>query len=146
MSSGQREDAGYTANTLRFYVRPVAMCVVLAMTALPAVTLTCLWACGAADERAGSSHAHHEGGEAAHSSAAVTDTAAVRATHPDCDHATVLDPGVRTEAFRLIVLSALTVAEPPLTAPSPRGRVCGACFTSPSPPGTPQSAPIPLRI
>jgi len=136
----------YTGRSVRSFIRPLGLCVVLLFGALPAVTVACQWVCDAPEGPATS--AHHHGGHAQagpSASSSTLDGPAARAGHPSCDHSVLIDPGVTSQGFKILAASATPVEETAFPAALASMHVSAATFASPSPPGA-RSAPLALRI
>ena len=139
----------YTGRSVRSFIRPLGLCVVLVFGALPAMTLACQWACDAPDGAA--TLAHHHGGHTEmagpvdSSSSTTASGPTVRAGHPSCDHSVLIDPGVTSQSFKIVAASAVAVEETAFPALLARMHVSAAPFASSSPPGA-RSAPLALRI
>jgi hypothetical protein len=139
----------YTRRSVRSFIRPLGLCVVLVFGALPAVTLACQWACEAPDGPATLAHYHgghtEMAGPVDSSSSTTANGPTVRAGHPSCDHSILIDPGVTSAGFKVRAPSAIVVEETAFRAALARTHVVAAPFASPSPPGA-RSAPLALRI
>jgi len=136
----------YTRGSVKRLIQPVALCVVVILAVLPAVTFACQWACGR--ESAGQAHDHHAAQPESmthavhHSPAASTSGELVSAGQP-CAHAKTTVIAIATLQFKIfapMAEQAVTLFVPP----SDRSEASVA-VASHSPPGA-RSAPLALRI
>lgn len=132
----------YTDSIVTWFLKPVALCVLLLFWAVPAAQLACGWACAPQSAQPDSHQGHHS-----HSTQAVqaaTADSAVRSSESPCDHSRAVVPALTSASVKVFAPVAVDVA----TVQYPDHRhadvVAVACAT-PSPPGA-RPGPRSLRI
>ena len=135
----------YTRESVKVYLRPATVCILLLFGAGPAVTLACELACSDA-----SGHAHHQpshhnhSSEAVHASHTAGETPSITSFATKCDHAIAVAPAVTSmpvKVFAPVAVQTFTLASPASAhaGVTPFGHAIGG------PPGV-RSGPISLRI
>jgi len=135
----------YTTRSVKRFTQSVALCVVVVLSAFPAVTLACQWAC--APQVAG--HTHHQKGQpetaihAAHDAAPSTERGLVSAELP-CPHASITVSATSMLPVKVFAPIAVPAVVALLAPPIDRTAIF-VTVAIPSPPRA-RSAPIALRI